>query len=213
MNNLYFILMLVSIPSSLSKDWSNIVVYMTDVVPESTVNILEGDSVTAHCGSLSPVTWTFSSRNLPLPGEYIIEGNSITLTNLTEVHYGFYFCHGTYLSDTFETKQFKNYILINVREQVYYGEVLPNHVEVQEGSTVTLTCGSIKPVQWKTMKVPNDHMIKEDYKLTLTKLKKEHSGPYVCRGVKHLNRVFHSKTLIIVDPNTQFLSDLPPDFY
>ncbi len=119
----------------------------------------------------------------------------------------------TYLTDTFETKQFKNFIFIDVKEQVFYGEVLPSRVEVQEGSTVTLTCGSIKPVQWKIMKVPNDHMIKEDYKLTLTKLKKEHSGPYVCRGVNHLNRVLHSKTLIIVDPNIQFLSELPPIFF
>ena len=77
MNNLYFMLMLISIPSSLSKDWSNIVVYMTKVVPDSTIDILEGDSVTVHCGSLSPVTWTFSSRNLPLPGEYIMKATAL----------------------------------------------------------------------------------------------------------------------------------------
>jgi len=197
----------VCVPSLvINTDWRNIIVNQTEIIPESPLRLLEGNNATIHCGSLSPLTWTYSSDDLPFPGQYIVERNSILLINLTDFHSGFYYCYGTHQMETSEIKMFKNYIWIRVEKVPYYGEVLPNRLDVSEGSNVTLECGSMKPVLWFTMNVPNEHKVEEDNKLILTKLRKEHSGPCVCRGVNHNDRVFHSISVILVDPNTQYVS-------
>ncbi len=186
-----------------TKDWGNIKLFHTQVVPWR-VRILENTPVKVYCGSLSPVTWTYLQEHLPLPTEYHIEGNySIKLMNLREYHSGTFYCHGTYINNDLKETTFKNYIMIHVKKHVDYGEVLPSQLIVSEGSNITITCSSIKPVEW--ISLHSKYKAKQDSSLYLHQITKEQSGPYLCRGVNHLKHIFQARSVIIVNPHIQIV--------
>lgn len=189
--------------------WTNIPIYHSQVVPWR-VRMFENTPIRLYCGSLSPVTWTYFKEHLPIPTEYQADNNSIKLMNLKEHHSGTYYCHGTYRNKANKITTFKNYILIHVKKQVDYGEVLPSKVILSEGSDLIIRCGSKRPAEWVSMNSFNKYSIEQGNTLSLKNLTKEHSGPYLCRGVNHLNNLFHAKAIIFVNPNIQSIpgSDL-----
>ncbi len=83
---------------------------------------------------------------------------------------------------------------------VDYEVVLPSRVEVQEGKSVRLVCGSVKPVVWGSINQSIGEQSHENNILFLQNLRKEHSGRYLCRGVNLEREIFHTFALVIVEP-------------
>ncbi len=196
------LLLFTSLYVSSCENWRKMKVYHTQVFPMS-FTALEGNIVKAYCGSMSPVKWTYGPNHLPLPSHTVFN-NSIILNNVRLSDTGKYFCNGTYQNEVQEIKTFVNYFIIKVFETAEEGLILPNFLEVSEGSNATLTCGSLKQAEWFSKNIQSQKKTIIGNTLILHHLRKEQSGLYVCRGVEKHNldehmRVFHNDATIIVD--------------
>ncbi len=178
-------------------------VFHTEVLPLAFC-ALEGNSVKAYCGSLSPVKWTYGPNYLPLPSRHTVANNSIILNNVRLSDAGTYYCNGTYENRNQEIKTFVNYFYIEVFEMAEEGLIFPNYLEVSEGSNATLTCGSLKQAEWFSKDIQRQKKTIIGNTLILHHLRKEQSGLYFCRGVEkpildEPMRIFHNDATIIVD--------------
>ncbi len=185
------------------SDWREIFIKYGGIVPSITW-VLVGDSVTLHCGSSVPVTWTFKPYIGPasyeiLPDRHCLGNYSVILNHLQLEESGFYRCRG-YFSDG---EAFREVAFVVVSDTVNIGFVLPTRVEVPQGGSVKLVCGSLKPVEWTLFNRTIKYHTHENNTLILKKLKKENSGHFLCRGVNLQKEIFHRSALIIVDPIIQ----------
>ncbi len=194
-----------------NRDWLQVIIDPTDVIPED-FDILEGTPVKSYCGSLSPVVWTYSrnenvgegdidisSRDDPLPSGFRLGNNTVILTNLSELDSGSFNCIGTYHDHEKRTKRFRNWFSVKVWSEIQVGLVLPSIIEVSESENVTLTCGSTKQVEWFGLTLPDQQKSVTNNTLTLWNLSKEFSGPYICRGTLISRKIFHSRSIVLVD--------------
>lgn len=209
----FFSLVIYISPFASSKDWRKVSVYLGHMKPPY-ASVFENTPVTIYCGSTSKVTWEYrpqigSSINrtaffiidrIAVPKRHLQENKKITLVKLTRDDSGLYSCKGKtgMLMGTFIRE-----MELKVYKEVPNALVLPTRIEVSAGSTVTLRCGSLKPVEWFSVhfRVQNKSMIGNT--LTLYNLNKKHSGRYVCRGSGANTEgvfVFHRDSIIIVDP-------------
>ncbi len=209
-----------------AKDWRQIVVYDSEVVPNS-VRIFEGTPVIAYCGSSFPVTWmykryglftTLTLKNDPLNigtfFQYQLLRTSIILNNLEVSDAGMFICQGAYNNQDLEIIQFRSKVrvdIVTLNRGVPLYNVTPNYLEVSEGDTVTLTCKGAKPVEWFSVSLKYQNKTIYNDSIKLTNLKKEHSGLYFCRGITSgyimssfhgTSKPFHSMARIIVDGYT-----------
>ncbi len=188
---------------SLCHNWRKIVVYHTEVIPKF-FTALEGNAVNAYCGSLSPVEWAIELDDHSLPRNHTITNNTIILKNLSLSDSGTYYCKGKYKDYYQEIKTFNNYMYLIVFRVNQVGLVLPNILEVSEGSTAAITCGSLKQAEWFSKDIRSQEKATIGNTLILYKLKKDQSGPYICRGTEKPRldeqiRIFHNDAIILVD--------------
>ncbi len=184
------------------RDWRLILVPAYHVYPDL-VEVLEGMKVTLYCGSSIPVIWTFTPQNsnagvrLKLPlytlGRSVVSDQIVTVMNTPKNESGYYNCEGRY-----DNLYFFHYSSVKVFTEVLYGQVLPNWMVTSEGDSVTITCGSIKPVEWFSAHSYRQNETLESNTVTIHNIKRENSGPYVCRGVNVLRNIFHDTALIVV---------------
>ncbi len=195
--------------------WENIVVFPTFVKPER-VKVLKGSSITVYCGSSSPVNWSFvpvqnifsqSGHLTSLPKRHRQRNKSLTLFDLSLKDTGMYYCYGVH-----SNKKFVSPLYVSVNVSPNDGTVYPDWVEAPINGSVTLTCGSSAPVTWYSVHWRKLQKRVVNNSVTLFNLQKEHSGRYMCRGVKKLNsqdsrvaNVFHSYAIIMVDSFVMFL--------
>ena len=189
---------------SCGNNWHEINLYNRKLIP-SKVDTTVNSTVTIYCGSSSPVYWAFS-RSYTLESVFVPDysrhtsGTShITLNQLMPQDSGAYYCTGTHLSQDFIRS-----IYVSVYIAVPHGKVVPNWVEVTGGGAVTLTCSSYGSVEWFSANFRSQNKTILHNTLSLINLKKEHSGPYTCRGTyKVLDtrrlHIFHNAAIVIVD--------------
>ncbi len=208
MHDILILSALVSVIST--RDWRKIVVYDGEVVP-SLLDIVEDTPVRLHCGSLSPVKWTYRkygsnkytflshNRNItPLPFQFRVIHSSIIINNLSPSDSGLVYCQGTYITRAGNDHAFVNYTAVNVLDFMPFACVIPNIVEVSVGDHVQLFCGTDKGVEWFGLRLRNLEKTIVHNTIILRNLRKEHSGPYVCRGVYH-HKIFHSRATVVVE--------------
>lgn len=106
---------------------------------------------------------------------------------------GLYNCFGKY-----DYVLFFHFSSVKVYTEVLRGQVLPNWMVTSEGDSVILSCGSIKPVEWFSAHSYRQNETLESNTVTIHNIKRENSGPYVCRGVNVLRNIFHDTALIVV---------------
>lgn len=80
-----------------------------------------------------------------------------------------------------------------------YGEVIPGRIDTSGGSSVTITCGSIRSVEWFSTDLQDKDKVVVGNELIISNTRKDHSGPYICRGYKGANKMFHRRSLLVVD--------------
>ncbi len=189
------------LPFTNSKDWNEVVVYHTQVVPWR-VTVIEGTPVTVHCGSsTTPLEWFYGSGHRPIPTKHIKVDYSIILYGLRVSHTGPFSCKGTYKNKYSELKIFYNSVRVKVVKNVPYGWVLPSRIEVSTGDSVTLACGTSSLAQWLGMSLKVQNITYHENRIVLQNLQKEHSGPYICRGSDKNDKLFSIEALVIVDGN------------
>ncbi len=126
------------------KDWRQIVVYDSEVVPNS-VRIFEGTPVIAYCGSSFPVTWmykryglftTVTLKNDPLnlgtSFQFQLLRTSIILNNLEVSDAGMFICQGAYNNQDLEIIQFRSKVRVAIailNRGVPLYSVTPNYLE------------------------------------------------------------------------------------
>ncbi len=200
------------------NNWREINLYNRKMIP-GRVDTTENSSVTIYCGSSSPVTWTvlsiyynYGGASVPDYSRHASGTNHLTLNQLVRQDTGTYYCAGTHLWENFTLGVF-----IAVYIAVPRGKVVPNWVEVTEGGAVTLTCSSYGPVEWFSVNFRSQNKTILHNTLSLINLKKEHSGPYACRGThkvrgtKHLH-IFHNAAIVIVDGVLHRVNSLNPRY-
>ncbi len=220
--SLVFVLQMYLIASSNGKNWGIIDIYNRMVIPNK-VYRTENSSVTIYCGSSSPVSWMYlpviPSNGVQVPDfrRHTTGMKQITLNKLLWTDSGIYYCKGTH-----EGQAFIVHTVVLVHNGIPKKKVVPNWVEVSEGSSVALTCGSYSPVEWFSLNFRSQNKIIRYNTLTLYNLKKKHSGRYICRGKsnkvrlrgvrirRHYYSVFHSEALVIVEGVVRRVNTLKP---
>lgn len=190
--------------SCTGRNWRRIYVPMKYVYPKQ-VELIEGTSMTAYCGSDIQVKWTFSATNtfnqplqeIQVHEKHVKGYNNITLVNMLEADQGYFFCHGS-----FGTKPFVSSIKVEVMKIPKLGGVLPSWIETTAGSMVTLHCGSVGPVKWYSEHLNSQTTSLVQNSIVIHDIKKEHSGPYLCKG-SHKDKSFDAYSWIIVDGYTE----------
>ncbi len=213
-----FTLKMYFVAFSYGQNWQTMNLYNKKMIPSSVIDTTENSSVTIYCGSSSRVTWSYSpvlyynESYTPDFRRHTMGTKQITLNNLLWRDSGNYYCEGAH-----EGQDFMVYLLVNVYKEVPKNTVVPNWVEVSEGGSVTLICGSDGPVEWHSVNFRSQKKIIRHNTLTLYDLKKKHSGQYVCRGTRrvkrrghYFTRVFHSVALVIVEGVIHRVNSLIP---
>ena len=128
-----------------NQNWRRIGVWPGKIVPQ-VAKVLEGESVILHCGSLNRVSWSSAhNRDGSLDDRHVmLSPSSVKLNNLVKNDTTYYYCW----RNVGNSRSFLDSSLVIISNIVQYGHVIPNRVEVPEDSSVTLYCGSSKPVQW-----------------------------------------------------------------
>ncbi len=193
------ILYFVSLSSS-NENWRQIKVLYGTIVP-SFIVVFEGQSASLHCAGDKPVIWHFPRE---VNFEYSnVERFTVILHNLTDS--GVYTCCGEFATG----QQFCEITFVQVEKNPPFGMIVPSRVEVAEGSTIKLTCGSIKPVKWFSLNnTPNMYL--DGNSLIIDSINRNHSGPYLCRGFKANGTIFHQTVKVIVDG---YLEIIPRSFH
>ncbi len=130
---------------------------------------------------MSPVNWSFAQIGRSLPSSPVSSGHLIGYKNITLVNLQVE-DSGYYNNRPFPVRS----SLVLVVRTSSYGFVVPSWVEVREGSSVSLTCGSLKIAEWYSVNFYKQNTSIVGNTLTLHNLQKEHSGRYFCRGVKFI---------------------------
>lgn len=188
------------------NSWHIIEVGSAQVRP-SHVEIREGTPVRAYCGSMSEITWTYNSKCVEIPQcpsvaldkRHLLGLKKVTFIDLKVNDTGYYTCHG----DDYGVP-FTAFIFIEVQRQAKYGQILPTWIEVPVGGSVTMTCGSLKPVKWISVHIEDQNKTVDGNTLIIHNLLRKHSGRYLCRGVTDLKKVFHVYALVIVNGVVEF---------
>ncbi len=201
--NLVDIIFLInSVVIAVATNWRSIRVKYGEIVPVE-LKVFQYGTAKIHCGSHSPVlVWSFTRRNDSDSIKEVINNRrhnlglySVTLNNLQLEDSGMYSCYGRLTSRRLFTAEMSIKVVDNISD----GEVIPNRIEISKGTTVTLTCGSIKDVLW----ISQNALIKakkiHGNRLVLKNVKRKHSGRYICRGVDANNDIFHSTAIVIID--------------
>ncbi len=204
-----FVLLIVSTLSS-GKDWREIVVRDGKVEP-GFVKTNETSTVRLYCGSLFFVTWIYKSYknyryiylNNPRDRALVtfgfeIKNNTITLKHLKSSDSGNFHCKGTYNAIDHGTRRFIDYAVVIIFNFAPPSHVIPNILEISESDDVLLMCGSDKEVEWFGLNIKDQEKKLLNNTIFLPKLRKELSGPYICRGVSE-TKIFHSASLVIVE--------------
>ena len=177
-------------------DWRRIVVPLGSVEPDFAV-VKAGSSITLYCGSKMAVAWTFSSDIIPIYQEMSTTIQNLTLHNLGKKHSGPYTCFGA----NFTAQS----VLVVIPQDSPFYMVMPTWIETTEGSSVTLTCSSVKGIEWFGVHLHNINKSLNGNTLTLHNLQRKHSGNYYCRNVNYDKETRHSKSRIIVDSYVELL--------
>jgi len=166
--------------------------------------VAEKSSVTIYVGSASNVSWRFPAHAVGFY-RHVKHPYKLVLKDLLERDSGIYSCFGKFSDGHI----FQLVAFLDVYKNLASGNVLPYpQVVASEGDSVTLTCGSVKPVKW----VGLHQYIKGSNELHLTHLKREDSGPFVCIGVTESNEIFHATTKVIVDAYVEVIPGNSSDF-
>ena len=169
------------------KNWHVRELFLRSVDPKY-VTVPEKSAVNIYCGSSSPVNWTYTQSGLhpaisevsiTVHSKHLIGYKTIMLIHLLQKDSGDYCCLGKDRNVYFRVCS-----LVSVVKSVPLGSVIPSLAEVLEGGSVTLQCGSEYPVEWFSLQYQNQNKTVQNNFLTLYNLRKEHSGPYLCRGTK-----------------------------
>ncbi len=185
------------------------------MAPPYAVVMFEGNTLTIYCGSSSQVNWTFhhdydlnynATRGFPVSSNHIIGYKNITLVNLQKKNSGDYYCHGMVKNDTLLMS-----IYVLVMDAPLLGDVIPNWIEVSDGESVTLICGSARPIEWYGVHIHTQNKSVRGNRLTLFNLKRQHSGLYLCWGYAE-ESLFHSEAKILVDSLVVRISEEDPTF-
>ncbi len=188
-----FILLYLSIFTIISgKNWHKIMVTPRSVQPP-VAHMQEGDSLTAYCGSQTPVNWSTSDFKILDSPHHKTGQVNITFKKLRLNDSTLYKCFGSYGNCPF-IAFFSIYVYHEIIEQ----KVVPSWVEVPSGSFAALTCGSVKPVEWFYKHINEIQRIVGRNYVMLFHLERKHSGPYVCRGVTKYLTIFHASARVIV---------------
>ncbi len=219
---------LVATSVRISRDFREIEVGYGELIPINEVDVLEGNSVKAACGSLQPVTWTYTfdyneefgydfeivdgvyvyfGNNDPLPGTNRQHNNTIILTNLRVSDSGYYYCLGTYRTYSGMIAYFKKSFALYVWTKPPLGFVLPNEVHVSEGDNVTFACGSFREVEWFFRPIGQEVHLANNT-LSLKNVRKDSSGLYLCRGFPINRRVFQIPAALFVDTRVVFTANI-----
>ncbi len=190
----------------ISRDFREIEVGYGELIP-IWADVLEGNSVKAACGSLQPVTWTYFGNNEPLPGTNRQHNNTIILTNLRVSDSGYYYCIGTYRTQSGMIAYFKKSFVLYVWTKPPLGFVLPNEVHVSEGENVTFACGSFREVEWFFRPIGQEVHLANNT-LLLKNVRKDSSGLYLCRGFRINRRVFQIPAALFVDTHVVFTANI-----
>ncbi len=218
-----FLLQIYFITSSTGKNWRTINIYNKMVTPNKVCST-QNSSVTIYCGSSSPVSWMYlpvipsNGAQVPDFRRHTARMKQITLNKLLWTDSGIYYCKGTH-----EGQAFIIHTVVLVHNGIPKNQVVPNWVEVSEGASVTLTCGSYSPVEWFSVNFRSQNKTIRYNTLTLYNLMKKHSGQYVCRGTNkkvrlngftisghYFTSVFHSQALIVVEGIVHRVNTLKP---
>ena len=181
-----------------SDEWRKIRVIYGDVLPKRIIVGICG-SVKLYCGSSAPVVWRFpdhftvSRQNSVL--RHIQRSSSIVLKKLSTSDSGHYCCVGNYVDGT----AFYNCAVVKVVKMLTPGVIVPSWIDVSNGKSVRLNCGSIKPVKWIGIHTFFKSRSTEDNYLIFNKIEKGKSGQYLCIGINQNKNVFHKTVRIIVD--------------
>lgn len=213
--DIYYVKRLISclcFSATIGKGWGYLInVLPKTVEPSGPVTIFERSSLRMYCGSTTLVNWTyiafFTHTEKPIVNRHSIGYNTVKLSNLNTDDSGRYYCHGTYKNETFKVGTII-VVLYKVAGGVK-GYVVPSWIEVSTNSTVTLTCGSEKSVEWFSLQLHNMQKRITLNMLTLHNIQVKHSGRYICRGVEYRHNlsgmikegfsVFHSSAIVLVD--------------
>ncbi len=169
------------------ENWHVRELFLRSVDPKY-VTVPEKSAVNIYCGSSSPVNWTYTQSGLhpaisevsiTVHSRHLIGYKTIILIHLLQKDSGDYCCLGKDRNVYFRVCS-----LVSVVKSVPLGSVIPSLAEVLEGGSVTLQCGSEYPVEWFSLQYQNQNKTVQNNFLTLYNLRKEHSGPYLCRGTK-----------------------------
>lgn len=182
--------------------WNTILVPTSTVLPRRVV-VLEKTPVTAYCKNNSTATWTKLVRGnyIPVHRRHHKQKYKIVFVKLLKKDSGVYFCRKQ--NDRFSNRPtptlFKRSIIITVKKKPGYGQALPTRVEIKEGDSITLSCGSFTPVLWVGVHLPSMDCTRRGNSLLITNMRKEHSGRFLCRGIREEKTVFHDFSIVLVD--------------
>lgn len=176
----------------LGKDWNRILVFPGTVEPRVT-HIFEGGSLTAYCGSSVKVNWTRSIQGA-ISNRHSVGHRKIRLNNLWKNDTGSYYCHGIY-----ENNRFLGVFFVYAYNNPKIKRILPSWIEVSNGTSVALTCGSLGVVEWFGLHIHMIHKTIVCNVIILHNLQEIHSGIYLCRGIDTKWKIFHTSALVIVE--------------
>ncbi len=206
------------------RDFSEIEIRHGELIPAPGADVLEGSTVKGTCGSLQPVTWTYTinfneefgydfeivdgiyvylGNNDPLPGTNIQHNNTIILTNLRVSDSGYYHCFGTYRTSS-GIDYFQVSFNVHVHTAAPFGSVLPSVTHVSEGDNVTFVCGSSRGVEWFFRPIGQEVHLANNT-LSLHNVRKDTSGLYFCRGFLRNRGIFQIHAMLLVDTPVVFM--------
>ncbi len=210
------------------RDFSEIEIRHGELIPIGGVNVFEGSTVMGACGSLQPVTWTYTidvnqdfgydfdsvddiyvylGNNDPLPGTNTQHNNTIILTNLRVSDTGYYYCFGTYRTYFGMIDHFQESFHVNVHTAAPFGYVLPDVIHVSEGNNVTFVCGSSRGVKWFFRPIGQEVHLTNNT-LLLYNVRKNSSGLYFCRGFHRNRTIFQNPAVLFVDTRVVFTATI-----
>ena len=207
------------------RDFSEIEIRHGELIPAPGADVLEGSTVKGTCGSLQPVTWTYTinfneefgynfeivdgiyvylGNNDPLPGTNIQHNNTIILTNLRVSDSGYYHCFGTYRTYFGMIDYFQMSFNVHVHTAAPFGYVLPSVTHVSEGDNISFVCGSSRGVEWFFRPIGQEVHLANNT-LLLHNVRKNSSGLYFCRGFHRNRTIFQIPAVLFVDTRVVFM--------
>lgn len=193
-------LLYITLSSIYCQNWQKIDLPFGHISPPFAVLALKGTTLKIYCGSSSPVNWTYLNyemhsieRDVPVSSKHKKGYKSISLFNLQETDTGDYYCHGM-----INKVSFSLHVYVAVLDRKVTGQIIPSWIELRGGESITLTCGSDKPVEWYGVDINTQNKSVQANNITLYNLSGQHSGRYFCRGYDG-ESLFHATAMVLVD--------------